>query len=150
MNYFTFIILSMTTGVMIVSGLRRPSGVLSYPFLVGAVMAGWFLPQAYNLRGDLTLPENGYWITMLYATACIIALKIGWEKSIRLKRVFKRPSYSYNKLLFAWGILSLVGISSYSQIFNVDVQTTQEGYSTGIVTILFFFAKLQYFGFALA
>jgi len=150
MNHLSFIILSMTAGVLIIQGLRRSWGVLSYPFLVGAVITGWFLPQAYDLRVDMTLPSNGYWITMFYAAACLIAVKLGWDHALTVKSRFKIHQYSYNRLLYASFILSVVGIAAYSQIFNIDIQTTEEGFSTGLVTILFFFEKLQYFGLAIA
>jgi hypothetical protein len=148
MNEAALAILISVTVALMVRGLSTREGFLRYSFLVALVMAGWFIPQAIGLLDDESLPENGFSLTMLYAAACLAAVYNG-ESKYRYK---PRPIYTYNsnKLLIGAGVLSVIGLWAYAQIFSVELKYTEEGLTTGTFTILYFFSKLQYFGLGIA
>ncbi len=149
MNEISFAVLVAVSGLLIIRGLMLKAGLLGYPFLAATVVVGWFIPQAIGLIDDLMLPPDGYPLTMFYASACLVAVYLGDELA-------KRPSYLHvvaydeKRLLIGAGVLSAVGLLAHSMTFRVDIQLNEQGLTTGLVTILFFFAKLQYFGFGIA
>jgi hypothetical protein len=145
----SFGLLAIVVLVLIGRGLATRSGILELPFLAAAVTGGWFMPQAYGLLGEATLPPGGYALTMIYTAACLCALALGWGKVAGVGSA-KFQGYSEQKLMFAAIVLSVLGFAAYTQIFQVDIERTETGLSTGIVTVLFFFSKLQYFGLAIA
>jgi hypothetical protein len=125
------------------------TGPLRFSFMAALVVAGWFIPQALGLVDDLMLPDGGFALTMFYASACLVAVHLG---DVLTKRPLSVNVVAYDEkrlLIGAW-VLSAVGLFAYSLIFRIDIETNQQGLSTGLVTILFFFSKLQFFGFGIA
>ena len=149
LDSLAFGILSVVVLVMLGQGLSKRAAALELPFLAAAVTAGWFMPQAYGIMNEPTLPPGGYALTIIYAAGCLVALAVGWGRFSRSERA-ELPIYSDQRLLSGAAVLSVVGFAAYTQIFQVDVERTVDGLSTGIVTVLFFFSKLQYFGLAIA
>ncbi len=135
--------------MLIVRGMVQPGGLLRYPFLVAAVMAGWFLPQAFLLLSYPLLPKGGYSTTMLYASICMIAILIADSRS-RWRQAVRFDEFDERKLLFGAAILSAIGTAAYALILRTPATATAEGLTTGIVTVYFFFAALMYFGLALS
>lgn len=148
MNSISLGALIAVTLAMLVSGLRTRDGIIRFPFLAAAVCGGWFIPQAIGLVDDATLPEGGYALTMIYAAACMGAIWLG--NASRAVRQESFQDFDERRLLIAAAGLSLIGGIAYSQILTTPAQQNELGLTTGIVTIYFFFAKLQYFGLALA
>lgn len=148
MNSISLGVLIAVTLAMLVSGLRTRSGIIQFPFLAAAVCGGWFIPQAIGLVDDVTLPEGGYALTMFYAAACMGAIWLGYKP--RAVGHDASQNYDDKRLLIAAAGLSLIGGAAYSQILNTPAQQNELGLTTGIVTVYFFFSKLQYFGLALA
>jgi hypothetical protein len=148
-NELSLIVLMAVAGALILRGLLLKTGPLRYPFLAALVVAGWFIPQAIGLTHDVLLPEGGYALTMFYASACLVAVFLG-------DVLAKRPAsvavvaYDERRLLIGAAVLSAVGLLAYSMIFRVDREVNEQGLTTGIVTILFFFSRLQYFGYGIA
>lgn len=148
MNDLALFFLILVTLAIMVHGLRKRSGVIQFPFLAAAVCGGWFIPQAIGLVDDMTLPDGGYALTMFYAAACLAAIWLGYRPRV-VRRVIHQE-FDDRRLLVAAAGLSLIGGAAYSQILDTPVQQNELGLTTGIVTVYFFFSKLQYFGLALA
>lgn len=148
MNYIALLTLIIATVTVLVAGMRRPSGILQFPFLAAAVCGAWFVPQAIGLVDDLTLPKGAYPTTMLYAAACMAAIWFGYKPASAPP--VNRETFNERRLLIAAAVMSLIGGAAYTQIFRTPVTVNEQGLTTGIVTIFFFFSKLQYFGLALA
>ncbi len=149
MDTLAFGLLFVVTAAIVFQGLgTRQAGILQFPFLAAAVMAGWFLPQALKLHEEPTLPIGGYSLTMLYAAFAMFALWLGDKQRIRSTK----PIEQFDERGLAWGalFLSLVGAAAYALILRTTAEKTEEGLTTGIVTIYFFLYRAQYFGYALA
>lgn len=144
-----FILISVCV-VLFLSGWLRRSGYLHFPFLAALVTLGWFLPQAIRLLDSTRLPANSFMLTMLYTSACLLAALLAWRKRERFVSIPDIPQYNSNKLMIYSAVLSAVGLLAYSTIFRIQWNFTDDGLTTGLVTILFFFAKLKYFGLAIA
>jgi hypothetical protein len=123
--------------------------ILRYPVLAALVVLGWFGPQAFGLINDLTLPLEGFSTTMLYAALCVGSIVIS-DAAFSRARVQQVWVFDERRLLIGAGILTAIGNLSFSRIFTIDVELADGGGATGIATILYFFAQLQYFGLALA
>ena len=149
MDSFSLGILLAITALLILRGLLTREGMLQYPFLAGAVTAGWFVPQAIKLLDQPGLPTGGYALTMVVATMALLSILLA---DIRPVRIRGRSLQSSNEqaLLIGAAILSLVGAIAYALILRTDASDTSNGQATGIVTIYFFLYKAQYFGLALS
>ena len=149
MDTLALLFLIAVTIAMLLKGIaKRGAGILQFPFLAAAVMAGWFLPQAIKLVADSTLPLGGYALTMLYAAVAMYALGLGDKARLRSRRSIAQ--YDERGLSLGAFVLSLVGAAAFALILRTPAAKTAEGLTTGIVTIYFFFYKAQYFGYALA
>lgn len=134
---------------MLFRGLTRRAGTLQFPFLAGAVMASWFLPQAMLLMDRGELPSGGYDMTMMMAMFCMIAVLFGTGRVSRLDRP-EKEEHDERRLLHAAVGLSVIGATAYALILQTPVTQTADGLTTGIVTIYFFLFKAQYFGLAIS
>jgi hypothetical protein len=149
MNELSLIVLMAVSGALILRGLLLKTGPLRYPFLASLVVAGWFIPQAIGLTNDVLLPEGGYTLTMYYASACLVAVFLG-DVLAKQPASVTVVAYDEKRLLVGAAVLSAVGLLAFSMIFRVDREVNEQGLTTGIVTILFFFSRLQFFGFGIA
>lgn len=148
-NQTMLFVLIAVTAWLLLRGLRHRQDMLRFPFLAAAVMAGWFIPQAIGLSDDANLPEGGFALTMAFASICLGGILLG-ERRVKPRRQPIKLEHFERRLLIASVILSASGAFFYYRILDSFEDTTSEGLSTGIITIYYFFAKAQYFGFAIA
>jgi hypothetical protein len=148
-NSVTLSLLVVVVGAVLIRGLFRPGGILEYPFLAAATMAGWFIPQAFLLMGDPSLPELGFDATMGMAALSMLAILLGDRYSSDAS-VTDIRQYDERSLLIGAACLSGIGAAAYAGLARTSVEQTEEGLTTGIATVYFFFFTAQYFGLALA
>ena len=108
--------------LLIGHGLRRKAGVLQFPFLAGAAMAWWLLPQAVHvLRNPDGVPEGGLIKALVMCLLCTTALYVGWRTRLPRRRIHSvgrlahpRSSYRIGLLLLAiglWGYYKLTSLT---------------------------------------
>lgn len=134
---------------MLIRGMFRPGGILEFPFLVAATMAGWFIPQAYLLIDDPALPESGFDATMGIAALSMVAILLGDRYSSRVS-VADTQQFDEWRLLIGAALLSGIGAVAFAALSGTSAERAEGGGATGVVTIYFFFFTAQYFGLALA
>jgi hypothetical protein len=151
MNAFVLFLFTAVSVGLVIWGLARHGRIYEYPFLVGAVWVGWFLPQAVGLLNDYSLPEGGYALTMFVATLCVVATFAGYNSRPRPLRALAWRLDPHRLLAVAL-FFSLVG-----SFFNFWVRglpdeliRPQTGQMSGLPTVLLFFASVQNYGFAIA
>src|SRR5258707_8447881 len=88
MNAFVLFLFTAVSVGLVIWGLARHGRIYEYPFLVGAVWVGWFLPQAVGLLNDYSLPEGGYALTIFVATLCVVATFTGYNSQPRPLQAF--------------------------------------------------------------
>lgn len=145
--FFFFTFLLMTCGLLL-WGLTRPNRIYELPFLAGAVLLGWVMPQAVGLLGDPRLPEGALARTLAMATLCALALYAGY-------RIRPRPlpwadwRFSKRRLLYAAAGLSVLGAYFQWKIRALPDEMLV-GRWQGLPVAYLFFAKVQIYGLALA
>jgi len=149
LEYISLYVLVGVTAYLLLRGLLSRPNMLKFPFLASAVVAGWFIPQAIGLVDDPRLPQGGFVLTMMMASLCLLATVLG-EKSTRPKPNILIARYDRRQLLIGAAVLSAVGLAAFNLILRTPAQVNDAGLTTGVVTILFFFSTLKFFGLAIA
>lgn len=133
--------------------IRKERGY-EYPFWAGMIALIFVVPQAvafYSMQDEL--PENGYWYTLLFASACTLALWRGFTSAARSAKPAGRLlnlSLNLQSCQIAAAFFTIVGIAFYIAFNFSSKQTNEVGNLTGSATILIFFAQLMKFGFCLS
>lgn len=148
MSGFSLVAFLSITGVLLLRGLRRAGHVYQFPFLAGAVMLGWVAPQAIGLLGDPRLPEGALARTLGMATLCAAAIYLGHRWRPRPFAAFDW-SFSQRRLLYVAASLSVVGGYFAWKIRGLPEEMVVGAWQ-GLPVAYLFFAKLQYYAFALA
>jgi hypothetical protein len=151
MNAFVLFLFTAVSVGLVIWGLARPGRIYEYPFLVGAVWVGWFLPQAVGLLNDYSLPEGGYTLTIFVSTLCVVATFAGYSSQPKpLQALAWR--LDPRRLLTVALFFSLVGsfFNFWMRGLPEELLRPETGTMTGLPTVLLFFASVQNYGFAIA
>jgi hypothetical protein len=144
----TFIIACLA---LLLWGLLRSERIYQYPFLIGAMLSSFLLPQAIALVNDPgAAPIIAVNKALIMASLCAV---MSWFGYLFKPNVRFLNSLNYgldSKRLFQAGIvLSLASLVSTIILGRIDIQTSEIGTWTGPATILYFFGNLRYIGFAI-
>jgi len=131
-----------------VEGLVRIGGVFEFPFLAGAMLFAFILPQLPGLAVDSYLPEGAFARAMAVAVTCALACRIGWSRDARPPPVL--VGFSERRLVIAATILSLAGAYFFFKFNRLPYEILSTTPYTGITVVYLFFGKLLYYGFAIA
>ena len=131
---------------MMVWGLVRRGGVYQYPFLIGAIVFAFVLPQLPGLAIDPYLPEGTFAKAMLVIFLCVVMAHVGWIANRRPLQHF-RWHLDDKKLVIAAACLSVVGAVFYYKFTRLPDEVRS---MTGTPVVYLFLAKLLGFGFATA
>src|SRR5262245_55152789 len=128
--------------------LRR-GAIYEYPFLAGAVFAGFVLPQLIGLSHDRFLPSGALESTLIMATLCA---GMCWFGAAVARPPHHRLQWAYNerRLLIVSVALSLLGGYFYYAISRLPTELTENTQWTGLPVAYLFFARMLTYGFALA
>lgn len=134
---------------LLLQGMLRRGAIYEYPFLAGAVFAGFVLPQVIGLSNDRFLPPGGLQGTLIMAILAAISCWVG-AKMARPPRQAPVWNYSDTRLVMVSAGLSLLGGYFYYAISQLPVEMTENTQWTGLPVAYLFFARLLTYGFALA
>ena len=126
MNNVTLLLLVVVVGAMLVRGMFRPGGILEFPFLAAATMAGWFIPQAYLLMDDPALPEFGFDATMGMAALSMLAILLGDRYSSRVS-VADTSQFDEWRLLIGAAWLSGIGAVAFAALAGTSAEQADGG-----------------------
>lgn len=132
----------------------NPRTVFQYPVVVGFLIIGWVVPQAWaverlDLLGNIDL--SGVW---LYILACVIFVVLGFwygrRTSVAAERTGERSLYRFDQRKLAYGCLALIifGAISYALMGREAVGQGSEW--TGVVSMYALFSQGLLFGAALS
>jgi hypothetical protein len=142
-----FMLISSSLGLMLGGLLSRP-GQYQYPFLAGAVFAGWLVPQAIGLYGNQILPEGGYERTLFMAVLCVVAIYVG---NVSCRKPWRSFAWQLDDRRLLIGATALSVFGYFFNLLIMELPAEQLGRQwTGIATIYYFFSQAQIFGYAIA
>ena len=142
---------ALECGALLLWGLLKPQQMYQFPFLAGAVFAGWVLPQLIGLSSNQFLPIGALDKTLFMTILCAGMCYLGYVWN-------RRPMHSLNwnfddnLLLVGSGILSLSGAYFFFKVSQIaeEVTAATGGQWSGIITIYAFFSKSLTFGLVIA
>ncbi|WP_163702699.1 hypothetical protein [Adonisia turfae] len=148
MTYVLLVLLTLVCGGLLTWGLQKKQRMLHYPFLSGAVFAGWVLPQLLGLSTNPdSFPHEALDKTIFMTLLCVGACYVGHYLN---KKPFSKFHWSFNRqrLLIAATLLSLGGSYFFYRVSALADETV--GLWTGIITIFVFLSSLLSIGLALS
>jgi hypothetical protein len=140
---------AMSCAFLIVVGLSGRDRLYQYPFLAGAVLTGFILPQVVGLSHDRFLPEGAMESTLILAVLSAIMCWLGAAAVERPTQLFNW-AYDDRRLLIASAALSAIGGYFYYAISRLPIEMTSNTQWTGLPVAYYFFARVLTYGLAVA
>jgi hypothetical protein len=143
------IALGAVCAFLLVQGMLRRGAIYEYPFLAGAVFAGFALPQLIGLSHDRFLPAGALVGTLIVAISSALMCWLGAKVALPPRQ----PSpwiYDDRRMLIVSAGLSLLGAYFYHAISRLPEEMTQNTQWTGLPVAYLFFARMLTYGFALS
>jgi hypothetical protein len=144
--------------LLISTAFRTRAGVLHFPFLAGAGLLGFLVPQAVGLvRSPEMAPAAGVDKALLMCTLCALAIHLGWRGpvphrwSLAARNDSPRGAYAVGLLLLAVGLTGFYKLTSLSGGIAAHY-STQGSYSlrwSGLPVVYSFLADYMVAGLAL-
>lgn len=150
MTLALLVLLIAVCASFLVWGFSRPDRMLQYPFLAGAVFAGWALPQLIGLTNNEGLPEGAIDRTLAMTILCALAIYAG-NAAARPMRLLDWQ-FDRQRMLLAATVLSLVGAFFFFQVSRLaeEAMSLYGGAWTGPITIYVFLSTTLTVGMVLA
>lgn len=157
-NFLLLSTLAIVCLLLIIEGINKRNKVYQFPFFMGAIFASFILPQAFalvnntNISSSYSVPEIAITRVLLMSCFCLIMCWIGYQLPIPQSWLMKKPiEIDCTRLKILTIFYIFLGILFWLLVFRSPGGTKLSGTSTGISTILIFFARLfANTGFALA
>jgi len=130
-------------------GMLRRGAIYEFPFLAGAVFAGFALPQFIGLSADPFLPPGALDKTLIMASLCAAMCWMGHATNGRRWRVLNWE-YDEDRLLMVSIGLSIAGCYFYYAFGQLPDEVLKNSQMTGLPVVYLFFARLLSYGFAIA
>jgi hypothetical protein len=134
---------------LLCAGMRRRGAIYEFPFLAGAVFAGFALPQFIGLTADPFLPSGALEKTLVMSILCASMCWIGYVANRGPLRIFNWD-YDDGKLLKVSIALSLAGCYFYYKFSQLPEEVLKSSQMSGLPVAYLFFARLLSYGFAIA
>lgn len=146
MTTFLLATLVCICGALVILGFVERSGIFELPFLVGASVAGYVLPQAVGLvLHPGMVPQVGLDKALLMFGLCLISIIAGWYHKVprewlRLSRhsYLARSFYSVGLLCFAGGVIGYIQLTSLSGGI-VSFYSSNQNFSWSGLAVMYFF-----------
>ena len=149
MNVSLLLIFAAVCCVLLFVGMLNRGAIYQFPFLAGAVWAGFALPQFVGLTSDSFLPPGALEKALVMATLCAAMCWLGHAANTKPWGLF-RWEYDDQRLLNVSVILSLAGCYFYYAFGQLPEEVLQSSQMSGLPVVYLFFARLLSYGFAIA
>lgn len=136
--------------LLVVKGLRHPSKILEFPFLVGCICLYFYSYMGfnayYNFEGRIDLSIAS--VSLIFALSCMLAIEFGWKVGSSKPFDIGIGKYQYSNDRMWWAGMALVlaativhrlnrnAVSSALESGNANYQITLEG-SSGYFYLFF-------------
>jgi len=139
--------------------LRHRVALLQFPFLAGAGMAGFLLPQAIGIvRNPSLVPESGLNKALLMCSLCCAAVYFGWRQPAPRRWLSRPPHPAPLRSVFWLGVLLTgVGMFGYWKLTSLtggvaEYYSTRGNYAlswAGLPVVYYFISTYMLAGSAL-
>lgn len=147
MNETFLYLFAMSCGGLLLWGLREPSRVYQYPFLMGAIFTSFLLPQAialFNNPGGI--PQSAINQALFMGALCMLMAWAGYQvrpmRRLRFGQIHSLRIERFYSVGLVTGLVSLLSVYFMLQIPQEEIAT-----GTGPFTILAFFSGLAAISF---
>lgn len=130
-------------------GMGVRGRIYEYPFLAGAVVLGWVMPQLVGLADDPFLPPGALEKTLIMTGLCTAMCWLGSIWSLR-PAVLLGGRLDQRRLALASLFLSLFGAFFFYKISTLPEEVTRATSWSGIAVAYDFFSRVLSYGFVLA
>lgn len=148
MNMPLLLAFATLCALLLLQGMLQRGRIYQYPFLAGAVFAGFALPQLVGLVSYPFLPDGALESTLVMANLSAAMCWLGAAVVHRPMRAFNWD-YDERRLLIVAAALSILGGYFYYAISRLPVEMTGISQWTGLPVAYLFFARVLTYGFAL-
>jgi hypothetical protein len=140
--------LAILCALLLLQGMLSRGRIYQYPFLAGAVFAGFALPQFVGLAHYPFLPDGALEATLIMAN---LSAAMCWLGSAAVHRPLRAFNWDYDerRLLIVAAALSLLGGYFYYAISRLPVEMTGISQWTGLPVAYLFLARILTYGFAI-
>lgn len=135
--------------LLLLQGMLRRAAIYQYPFLAGAVFAGFILPQFVGLAHDPFFPDGALESTLIVANLSAVMCWLGAAAARRPMRSFNWD-YDEKRLLIVAAGMSLLGGYFYYALSRLPPEMLSVSQWTGLPVAYLFFARILTYGFALS
>lgn len=146
---FWIILFSVTCLALLGWGLSERSRCYQFPFLAGAVFAGFILPQLIGLRHDDTMPPDSLVQTCIMGTLCAAMCLVGYLVSRKPLRLMNWE-YHEDRLLILASVLVLAGATCFIVLYRLPEEYVRARQWSGVTVLFNFFAAIIPYGTVLA
>jgi glycerol uptake facilitator-like aquaporin len=143
------LIFALICCLLLLAGMLRRGAIYEFPFLAGAVFAGFALPQFIGLSADPFLPPGALEKTLIMASLCAAMCWTGYAANGRPWRMLNWE-YDEDRLLKISVGLSIAGCYFYYAFSQLPDEVLKSSQMTGLPVAYLFFARLLSYGFAIA
>lgn len=147
MEIFLFGVCSALICLLVLIGLSKRGGYLELPFLIALTVGGWFMPQAFALLNDRSLPHGAIERVVAMATLSLICLSVGWAWGLRpRKHDAARAEKSLEAHPERWAapliFLTMANLGVHALLELQPAAARAATQPSGPITILYFLARI--------
>ena len=146
-NYLLLVFLCLVCALLIFEGINKRHKIYQFPFFMAAIFASFIIPQAFALLNSssesYSIPETAVTRVLLMGSFCLIMCWVGYQLPIPQSWFMKKPiEIDQDRINTLTIIYIFLGILFWLLVFSSSGGMKLSGTSTGILTILIFFARL--------
>lgn len=149
MNDWLYVLLIISTGVLILSGIRRRSAVYEFGFLFGWAFAGFVVLQIAGVKTDPLIPVDGLTITLIMGILSVWLVL--WGQTAARSAGPISIDWAFHDRFLLIGAIILAGVGSYFMILVREYAPLQtERQWSGPITIYIFMARCLIYALIIA
>ncbi len=151
MNLTALILFGSANLAMVAYYLRNRSGFYEFPFWLGALTLGWFLPQAIGALGQVEhYPDNAYANALLFATLCSLGVWAGYAQGVGRspsRSSWLDAQFEVNRLYMAGATLCACGFFFQYKLRTLPKEMLESSQWSGAAVKYLFLSNIFIFGF---
>jgi hypothetical protein len=145
----TLFLLNVTlAGFLLAQGLWKRAGYLEVPFLSALIYLIWYLPQAFVLLDDMTLPQGSLARVLAMSLLCLLAIWYGWRTGFGSVEPSRQElTVPLDRLFWPTLLLTVFAIAMRLILLAQPDEARAASQWSGTITIIAFFSRVSIVSF---